>query len=211
LDRTIWVGVVTLTCPPDLPDSPLFDELHWHPWIDALFIWAPMQSDRAREATGILDNLRRIVRALRESSRSAERAFGVSGAQLFALRVLAQSPSLSLNELAARTHTHQSTVSVVVKRLVAAKLVSRAVSAEDARRVELAVTLKGRALLRKAPLAAQEHLVEGIAQLTRRDSQQLSVSLQRLVEAMQLTAEPALMFFEEDEAAPRTREKSKHA
>jgi DNA-binding MarR family transcriptional regulator len=170
-----------------------------------------MQSDRAREATGILDNLRRIVRALRESSRSAERALGVSGAQLFALRMLAQSPSLSLNELAARTHTHQSTVSVVVKRLVAAKLVTRAVSAEDARRVELAVTLKGRALLRKAPFAAQENLVEGIAQLTRKDSQQLSVSLQRLVEAMQLTDEPALMFFEEDEASPRTREKSKHA
>jgi DNA-binding MarR family transcriptional regulator len=66
----------------------------------------------------VLDSLRRIVQVLRESSRRAERQLGISGAQLFVLEKLAEAPSQSLNELAERTHTHQSSVSTVVARLV---------------------------------------------------------------------------------------------
>ena len=62
----------------------------------------------------MLDAVRRIVQTLRESSRAAEKAVGLSGAQLFVLQTLAEAPGLSLNELAARTHTHQSSVSTVV-------------------------------------------------------------------------------------------------
>jgi DNA-binding MarR family transcriptional regulator len=60
----------------------------------------------------VLDAVRRIVQALRESSRQAERQVGLSGAQLFVLQKLAESPASSVNELAARTHTHQSSVSL---------------------------------------------------------------------------------------------------
>jgi DNA-binding MarR family transcriptional regulator len=95
-------------------------------------------------------------------------------------------------------------VSVVVKRLVRARLVSRVTSEHDARRVELAVTAKGRALLAKAPLAAQERLIGGIEQLSRKDTQELARSLQRLVAAMQLGQEPPSMFFE-TEARTRPR------
>jgi DNA-binding MarR family transcriptional regulator len=155
------------------------------------------------ETTSILDDLRRVVRVLRESSRSSEREFGVSGAQLFALKALAKDPALSLNELAARTRTHQSSVSVVVKRLVRARLVSRVTSLQDKRRVELAVTAKGRTLLARAPLAAQERLIEGIEQLSRADRRVLARSLHRLVDAMQLGDEPPSMFFEIDPASRR--------
>ncbi len=62
----------------------------------------------------MLDAIRRIVQALRESSRAAEKRVGLSGAQLFVLQTLGESPGLSLNELAERTRTHQSSVSVVV-------------------------------------------------------------------------------------------------
>lgn len=171
-----------------------------------------MQSaGQSGEVISILDDLRRIVRVLRESSRSAERAHGVSGAQLFALKVLAQSSPLSMNELAARTRTHQSTVSVVIKRLVAAKLVSRVASEQDARRVELAVTLKGRALLAKAPLAAQERLIEGIELLGRKDQKLLASTLHRLVSTMQLVDEAPTMFFEEDERARRRKARARRA
>jgi DNA-binding MarR family transcriptional regulator len=155
------------------------------------------------EITSILDDLRRVVRVLRESSRSSEREFGVTGAQLFALKALAKDPALSLNELAARTRTHQSSVSVVVKRLVRARLVSRVTSPHDGRRVELAVTAKGRALLARAPLAAQERLIEGIEQLSRVDRRVLARSLHRLVDAMQLGDEPPSMFFEIEPPARR--------
>src|SRR5665213_199086 len=70
------------------------------------------------EIREILDSIRRIVRLLRVSSREAEREVGLSGAQLFVLRTLSEHKFLSVNELAERTHTHQSSVSVVVQVLV---------------------------------------------------------------------------------------------
>jgi DNA-binding MarR family transcriptional regulator len=150
------------------------------------------------EITSILRDLRRIVRVLRTSSRASEQRLGVSGAQLFVLNVLSSSGVLSLNDLAARTHTHQSTVSVVVKKLVARGLVRRSASERDGRRLELTLTPSGRALLKKAPMAAQERLIEGVQRMAARDRAALAVALGRLVVAMQLTGEEPEMFFEED-------------
>src|SRR4051812_6073325 len=113
----------------------------------------------SQETQSILDSIRRIVRGLRVSSRTAEKELGISGAQLFVLQKLNVNSSLSLNELAERTLTHQSSVSVVIGRLVDRGLVLRTASKTDARRLELSLSAKGRAFLQKAPLTAQERLV----------------------------------------------------
>ena len=145
------------------------------------------------------------MQALRESSRRAEQRLGVTGAQLFVLQTLAKGRVLSLNALAERTHTHQSTVSVVVSRLVERKLVERAASEHDRRSFELSLTARGSALLRRAPLAAQERLVAGVAALPARERKSLSASLGKLVGAMQLAERAPSMFFEEAKKAPRPR------
>lgn len=159
-----------------------------------------MQSPENRtrpEVTRILDDLRRIVQVLRESSRASEQQLGVSGAQLFVLKALAGSRAISLNELAARTYTHQSTVSVVVKRLVDRGLVSRVTSELDARRIELELTRRGRALLARAPRATQDRLIEGLEKLPRKQRQALATALHDWVEVMQLDEEAPAMFFED--------------
>jgi DNA-binding MarR family transcriptional regulator len=168
--------------------------------------WAPMRSSvvRAREATAILDDLRRIVRTLRESSRAAEGALGVSGAQLFVLQTLASSPALSLNALAERTRTHQSSVSAVVKRLVESELVARRASSEDARRLELELTARGRALLKRAPFAAQDRLIRGVDEMPAAERRLLARGLRALLDAMHLDESPPAMFFEEDHG-PQSR------
>lgn len=152
----------------------------------------------SRETTAVLDHLRRIVRTLREGSRAAETRLGVTGAQLFVLRALARTKPLSLNEVAARTHTHQSTVSVVVKRLVAQKLVRRTTSVADARNLELSLTARGRAVLQRAPLAAQDRLIAGLESLSRTERARIASGLGRLVVAMGLPPEPPAMFFEDE-------------
>jgi DNA-binding MarR family transcriptional regulator len=157
----------------------------------------PLADAHSRETTVVLDHLRRIVRTLRESSRAAEARLGVTGAQLYVLRALAGRRPLSLNEVAERTHTHQSTVSVVVRRLVERRLVHRAVSGVDARRVELGLTARGRTLLERAPLAAQDALVAGLEALSAKDRRQLAGTLGALVGAMGLAAAEPAMFFEE--------------
>src|SRR4051812_25495008 len=125
-------------------------------------------------AREILDSIRRLVRALRESSSAAEKAVGLSGAQLFVLQKLGDGRPLSVNELAERTLTHQSSVSVVVRKLCDQGLVARKPSPRDGRRVELTLTARGRRLLERAPGAAQDRLIEALGRLPARLRGQLA-------------------------------------
>jgi MarR family transcriptional regulator, lower aerobic nicotinate degradation pathway regulator len=157
----------------------------------------------ASDTRVVLDAVRRIVQALHESSRWAEKHLGLTGAQLFVLQQLADSPCLSLNELAARTHTHQSSVSTVVARLVEHGLVVRGPGNGDARRVELRLSAEGRKLVRKAPNLPQQRLILGIERLTPSRRRALAASLDALASAMADGDGTAVMFF--DEAKRRLR------
>jgi len=149
------------------------------------------QSARSRpsaddlELARVLECIRHIGRSLRVGGRAAEQTVGVSGAQLFVLQQLNRAPAQSLNELATRTLTHQSSVSVVVSRLVERRFVSRTASPDDGRRVVLSVTPAGRAVLARAPEAAQARLVDGLRRLPQRRVRELAQSLRALVETME--------------------------
>src|SRR5215218_4919931 len=117
----------------------------------------------------VVDALRRVVQALRVSARGAEAKVGLSGAQLFVLQKLAEEPTLSVNDLADRTLTHQSSVSVVVARLVEKGYVTRERAPDDARRLQLSLTSAGRAALRRSPQAAQEILIDALRRMTAKD------------------------------------------
>jgi DNA-binding MarR family transcriptional regulator len=149
------------------------------------------------DSRDVLDSIRHLVRSLRESSRAAEKKVGLSGAQLFVLQTLARSGSLSLNEVAALTLTHQSSVSVVISRLVAKRLVSRAPAPDDGRRLQLTLTASGRALLRRSPGVAQEQLIDGLRRMSGPERRLLALSLRRLLDRMGVAGD-APMFFEED-------------
>jgi DNA-binding MarR family transcriptional regulator len=151
----------------------------------------------ADEAREVMDAIRRIVRALRVASRGAERRVGVSAAQLFVLHTLAEDGPLSINALAARTLTHQSSVSVVVQRLVDRGLVGRARSASDRRRLELSLTPHGRRILARSPGPAQDKLIGSIEAMAPRDRRQLAALLTQLVRAAGLDGQTPGMFFEE--------------
>jgi DNA-binding MarR family transcriptional regulator len=146
------------------------------------------------DVTAAFDSLRRLVHSLHSASRETERRLGVTGAQLFVLTQLRATPSLSINALAERTMTHQSTVSVVVRRLVRRKLVKKVRAADDARRVELTLTPAGSRLLDRAPEAIQVRLANAIGSLPATDRRQLARALGQLVE--QVGAGEAPMFFE---------------
>jgi DNA-binding MarR family transcriptional regulator len=152
-----------------------------------------------------LDSIRRVVQALRVSSRGAEQEVGLSGAQLFVLRRLAATPAMSINELAEATLTHQSSVSVVVRRLVERGLVRRGGSGDDGRRVEVSLTTRGRRLLERAPGAAQDRLIEGLGRMDASQRRALATQLARLVRAMGLDEKPPAMFFEEGKTPARRR------
>jgi DNA-binding MarR family transcriptional regulator len=131
----------------------------------------------------------------------------LSGAQLFVLQKLADAPAASVNELAARTHTHQSTVSMVVARLVANGLVKRGSSGADARSVTLALTARGRRAAKASPDAPQGRLIHAISQLTPARRRQLASTLGEVARTMDSAAGEPAMFFEEGGRGRRRRSK----
>ena len=152
----------------------------------------------AREMEVAMNAVRSIMRALRMNTREIESKIGMSLAQLFVLQVLADRPARSLNELAERTATHQSSVSVVVRRLVDKGYVSRTKSNIDQRRVDLDVTPNGRAILAGAPMTVQARLVAALRQLPPADLRSLSGNLGRWLENAGIDSSPAPMIGETD-------------
>ena len=139
---------------------------------------APLISDSHR----ILDSVRRLVRYLRLNDRAAQTKVGLSGAQLFVLQELGKTPAMSLSDLAQRTLTDQSSVSVVVTRLVAAGYVTRDRDERDARRLVLNLTKNGKAILQRAPMPPQEHVIAAIEKFSPADRTRFADLFSRLIE-----------------------------
>jgi DNA-binding MarR family transcriptional regulator len=171
---------------------------------------SPRRSNGNDDVRRVLDAVRRIVRVLRLSATAAEHKLGISGAQLFILHKLGDGASISVNELAARTHTHQSSVSVVVQRLVDRGLVRRQRSRVDARRVDLMITPAGLRKLRIAPEAAQDRLIQSLQRMRPSDRQKLAALLNQFVDGAD-AAKPAVLglFFEDDTKACKNRKVTK--
>ncbi|HJW72053.1 MAG TPA: MarR family transcriptional regulator [Geothrix sp.] len=148
----------------------------------------------------ILQAFRSIVRELRLTSASTEKAFGITTAQLFVLRALHESPGTSLGVVAERTATDQSSVSVVVRKLEEKKLLKKRVSGEDRRRLEIFLTPAGERLSQMAPPTVQENLIQRIASLGSAERNQLANLLERCA-LPEDESQP--MFFEEQPAGRR--------
>jgi len=158
---------------------------------------------RARAASDVraaLDAFRRIVQSLRVDRRAGSRPTGLSSAQLFALQQIAEHPQASINDLAALTFTHQSSVSVVIQRLVRRRLVAKVAARDDRRRQCLALTAGGRRVLRRTPVATQERLINAISVLPAAKRRQLARSLGAVALAVAPKGAPPHppMFFEEE-------------
>jgi DNA-binding MarR family transcriptional regulator len=151
-----------------------------------------MQNKKGQETQRVLDAIRRVVRELRVSARRAESHVGLSAAQLFVLQHLSGAETLSMGQLAERTCTDPSSVSVVVKKLVEQNYVKRARSSVDERRVEVMLTKRGRSLLERAPDVAQQQLIEALGAMPATRRRMLAQLLDEVVERMGLAgdAEP---------------------
>jgi len=155
---------------------------------------------RATDVRATLDGIRRLVQALRTSARRAHDASGLGAAELYLLHALADGgPAASLNALAERTFTDQSTASPVVERLRRRRLLQRVRSERDARRVEIRITAAGRAALARAAPPPQVALIRAIRAIPPADRARLARGLRSLVAAIG-PRERAVMFFEN---APR--------
>lgn len=165
--------------------------------------------DTAINTREVMNAIRRIIHALQVSSHASQKSMGISGAQLFLLQILAPGDVMSINELAARSCTHQSSVSVVARRLVEAKLVKRTASTEDGRRLDLSVTATGRRLLKSRLVTPQERMIAALARLEPLRLFELRSVLAELVAACGFDSGPIPMFFEGKNSKTPSKTKKK--
>lgn len=146
----------------------------------------------------VMQNLRRIVKALQEYSSSVEKQFGLTGPQLWALWELHRRGPLSLKGLSGRMHLDPSTVTGVVDRLARRGLVSREPDPSDRRRVILSLTPEGQATVKAAPHPAQGQLIHALRVMSAAQVEQLSQNLRLLVEVMEADRLDVQFFFAEE-------------
>ena len=179
----------------------------------------PAGADAAAAVTSVLNSLRRVVRAFRAMAQTAEDVLGISGAQHFVLQKLADAPALSLNDLAARTLTHKSSVSVVVSRLVDRGLVRRQRSSADGRSVVLTLTPGGRRALERAPDSAQNRMLAALRRFPPAQLARFAGLFERFTAELGVAGLEPLMLFEDEggggarhsgRARGTTRTKSTH-
>jgi len=139
------------------------------------------EPQRDREIANVLDNLRRVFKVVHRYSKRAEKVGGLTGPQVWAMKVLAESAPIRVTDLARRMYLHPSTVVGILDRLEQRAQVTRRRSRQDHRVVTVSLTAKGRETVSKVPEIAQGLLLKGLKDLSDQDLQTTSEGLRRLV------------------------------
>jgi DNA-binding MarR family transcriptional regulator len=110
-----------------------------------------------------------VVHGLDRLSKRMAREIGVTGPQRLVLRVVGLSPGLSAGDLAAILHVHPSTLTGVIQRLVAQRLLVRAADAGDRRRARLRLTRRGAAVNAVRRRTVESAVAAALGEVTTRD------------------------------------------
>jgi len=151
--------------------------------------------DKAGIVADIIDNLRRVFQVVNEQSKRAERETGLTGPQLWAIKVIAENAPLKVSELARRMYLHPATVVGILDRLEGHGLVVRKRSMEDRRVVEIELTGKGRDLFDHSPDVAQGLLVKGLETLRMENLDRINDGLDQLVAILGAQEVPPRLMF----------------
>jgi DNA-binding MarR family transcriptional regulator len=151
----------------------------------------PMKTSRhRRDIREIVNSMRQLQGGLQRQSREFIRKYGITGQQLGALRIVTQTPRISLGELSERMFLHISTVSGIVDRLEKKKYVTRERGRADRRVVHLQVTADGRRVIRRTPLAGMGLLVHTIDRLPAGQLGDILRGLRLLLQVMKIDGGP---------------------
>ncbi len=160
--------------------------------------------ERQNAHTDVVWGIRLLTSVLGQSARRVEQRTGLTNAQLFILQLLAREPGLSINAIAARALTGQSTASLIVSRLERAGHVRRVRDADDARRVTVRLTESGLMQVSVSPEPPTRRLFDAVARLDDDDISSLGIGLRKLMAAMGVDEPSSMPLYEhaEDDTQP---------
>jgi len=139
--------------------------------------------------------LRRILRATEFNSRNLARASGLTPSQVLALEFLKNRDEATPSEIAAHASLKQATITSLLDRLEARKLINRRKDAIDGRRVLVTLTAAGKKALDASPDALQQLFQARFNALKDWEQASIIASLERvasLLDAETIDAGPIL-------------------
>jgi len=138
---------------------------------------------RARPETAVLvlRKLRLLFNTIKGHFRDVEKKAGVAGAQVWALSVIQAHPGSGVNDLARAMDIHQSTASNLLKPLIEKGMVVAGRAKDDRRALQLRVTARGSAVLRKAPAPVTGVLPEVLSRLDLATLKRLDEDLEAVI------------------------------
>jgi DNA-binding MarR family transcriptional regulator len=127
-------------------------------------------------ARAVLETVPAVMRFIRAEMRR-HRGSALSVPQFRSLAYVERNPEASLGEVAAHLGLTAASTSVLVEGLVARRLLRRAASTADRRRLTLALTASGAKLLASARGAAQSRLATALAGLASADRRTILMAM----------------------------------
>lgn len=156
-------------------------------------------------AAAIIDDIRRIYQVLAEQSRRVEHKTGLTGSQLWVIKMLEESAPMKVSDLARRMHLHPATMVGVLDRLEMKGLVQRTRSDKDRRVVHVIITDQGMELVRNSPELPQGLLANGLETLSDKKMKVISDGLEMIVKILGVQEEPAKNIHSTDVITPDRR------
>jgi DNA-binding MarR family transcriptional regulator len=155
--------------------------------------------------SGIIDNIRRVFKAVNEHSKKAERETGITGPQLWAIKVIGDLSPVRVSDLAHRMYLHPATVVGILDRLESRGLVKRIRSKDDRRVVKVQLTDDGKKIVTKAPQVAQGLLVAGLEPLPLKKLKEIASALEELVYILGAQELPAQLMLSTEINLPKRK------
>lgn len=132
----------------------------------------------------VLRQFRLVYGAARAHFGEIQACTGISGAQLWALSIIVQTPGIGVGGVAQAMDLHPSTASNLVRSLVQRQLVSTSRRRADRRAVQLKARAAGVRTLRDAPRPSAGVLPDALRQLDRMTLRRLDRGLGALIAAL---------------------------
>ncbi len=138
-----------------------------------------------------LKKFRLIIGAVRQHSKALEAACGISGAQVWMLATIADTPDITVSQLSQALSVHVSTASNLLDKLARAGLVERLRGEDDRRVVRLRLTEAGKAIVARAPRPLTGLMVDAMEKLPPETLARLDEDLSGLIRLMNLVDQSA--------------------
>ena len=135
----------------------------------------------------LLISLRKVIRAIDLHSKQLSKTSGLTSPQLLIMLEIDKASGVNSSQVAKNVNLSAATVTNILDRLENKNLVSRVRNTQDKRKVSLYITEDGKALLRNAPQALQEHFIDKFSNLAQWEQSQLLSSMERLAHMMNAT------------------------